>query len=146
MRGVADFEAGWASAHSIPYVLSVVDGVLVASPHPDLARYRSADVAERIDGLAADIAWAPESGDLTVASGGRVVVSLAATADGLRVTTAEGEAAVPVSGDVRVIIDGTVLEISSAAGLFGAAVAPAGEELTVAVGGEPRAIARALSR
>jgi beta-fructofuranosidase len=146
MRGVADFEAGWASAHSIPYVLSVDGGVLVASPHPDLERYRSVQGADRIDGLAADIVWAPDSGELTVASGGQVVVSLAATADGLRVRTADGDAVVPVSGDVRVVIDGPVLEISSAAGLFGAAVAPAGEVLTVEVNGEPKAIARALSR
>lgn len=146
MRGVADFEAGWASAHSIPYVLSVEDGVLVAAPHPDLERYRSGDAADRIGGLAADITWAPDSGDLTVSSGDQVVVSLAATADGLRVTTAGIEAMVPVSGDVRVILDGPVLEISSAGGLFGAAIAAAGDALTVEVAGAPAAIARALSR
>ena len=146
MRGVADFEAGWASAHSIPYVLTVRDGVLVAAPHADLERYRSADVTDRIDGLAADIAWSPDSGELTVTSGGQVVMSLAAVTDGVRVTVGDVDAVVPVSGEVRVILDGPSLEISSAGGLFGAAIAPAGDELAVQITGEPAAIARSLSR
>ena len=146
MRGVADVDAGWASAHSIPYVLTVRDGILVASPHPDLERYRSGDGTDRVRGLAADIAWAPASGDLAVTSGGQVVVTLAVTPDGVRVTAGEVDAVVPVSGEVRVILDGPTLEISSPAGLFGAAIAPAGDELAVQAGGEPAAIARALSR
>jgi beta-fructofuranosidase len=146
MRGVADFDAGWASAHSIPYVLTVRDGILVASPHPDLEQYRSADGTDRVHGLAADIAWAPASGDLAITSGGQVVVTLAVTPDGVRVTAGEIDAVVPVSGEVRVILDGPTLEISSPAGLFGAAIAPAGDELAVQAGGEPAAIARALSR
>ncbi|MET0782265.1 MAG: glycoside hydrolase family 32 protein [Microbacterium sp.] len=145
MRGVADIEEGWAGAHSIPHVLSVVDGALVAAPHPDLEQYRSADGLGQMDGLAADITWTPEPGELTVTSGGQLVVSLAATAGGhLRVTTADTDSVVPVSGDVRLILDGPVVEISSASGLLGAAVAPSGDDLVVTVGGEPRAIAHAL--
>ena len=99
-----------------------------------------------MDGLAADITWTPEPGELTVTSGGQLVASLAATADGdLRVTTADADSVVPVSGDVRLIVDGPVVEISSAAGLIGAAVAPSGDDLVVTVGGEPRAIAHALT-
>ncbi|WP_217645651.1 glycoside hydrolase family 32 protein [Microbacterium sp. cf046] len=146
MRGVADFEAGWAGAHSIPYVLSVVNSALVATPHSDLERYRSADGVGQINGLAADIAWVPDSGELTVTSGGRPVVVLTATEDGdLRVTTADADTVVPVSGDVRLIVDGPVVEISSAAGLIGAAVAPSGDDLVVKVGGNPAMIAHALA-
>lgn len=146
MRGVADLEAGWASAHSIPFVLAVVDGALVAAPHPDLVRYRAIDGADRIDGLAADITWTPTSGGLTIRSGGHLVASLAATADGVRVTIAGVDALVPVSGDVRIVVDGPVLELSSAAGLFGASIAPAGGELIIEGAGGSTVIARALSR
>ncbi len=40
MRGVHDLDAGWASAHSLPHVLSLDGDVLVATPHPDVERYR----------------------------------------------------------------------------------------------------------
>ena len=147
MRGIADVEAGWASAHSIPFVLSVVDGVLVAAPHPDLERYRAAEARDRVEGLAADIAWTPGAGELTVESGGQVVVTLAATPAGeLRITTADTDAVVPVAGEVRVILDGPTLEVASAGGLYGAAIAPGGDALSVTVGGEPAAVARALAR
>lgn len=147
MRGIADVSEGWAGAHSIPYVLTIVDGALVATAHPDVERYRTAIGADRVDGLAADIAWAPGAGELTVTSGGRSVVSLAVTAGGdLRVTTADTESVVPVSGGVRVILDGPILEVSSSAGLVAAAIAPSGDDLAASVDGEPRPIAYALTR
>src|SRR3712207_5423471 len=46
MRGVADPAAGWASAHSVPHVLSLDGDTLVAVPHPDLERYRGDPVAD----------------------------------------------------------------------------------------------------
>ena len=37
----------------------------------------------------------------------------------------------PVAGDIRVLLDGPVLEISSSAGMLGAAIAPLGDDLVV---------------
>jgi beta-fructofuranosidase len=39
----------------------------------------------------------------------------------------------PTQGTLRVILDGPVLEVSSAAGVFAAAVEPAGQDLEVSV-------------
>ena len=147
MRGVADVQAGWAGAHSIPHLLSVVDGVLVATPHPDLTRYRVAERRSQIEGFAADITWTPEPGGLVITSGGCDILSLTVTDDDfLSVTTAESTSLVPFSGDVRIILDGPVLEISTTRGLFGATLTVSGTGLTVKVGGQPRPIAHALSR
>ena len=63
-------------------------------------------------------------------SGDEVTTTLTRTGDTLQVAGAStGE--VPVSGLVRVLVDGPVLEVSSAGGLFGAAIAPAGTGLEI---------------
>ena len=60
MRGIADVEAGWASAHSVPHVLTLDGDRLVATPHPDVdaVRGRVADDG-RLAGLAGDLVWSP---------------------------------------------------------------------------------------
>lgn len=134
MRGIGDPDAGWEGAHSVPYVLALDGDRLIASPHPDVARHRQPAVgAGTVAGLGADITWSgADSGDLTIESGEAVAVSLSREGDILRVRTAGSEATLPVSGAVRLLIDGPVLELSSAAGLFGAAIRPAGSDLTIA--------------
>ena len=42
----------------------------------------------------------------------------------------------PVFGELRVIIDGPVLEVSSVGGIFGARINPAGDSLTISAPGE----------
>ena len=65
MRGVHDLDAGWASAHSLPHVLSLDGDALVATPHPDVERYRS----EAAGGTALDVVWTPgDTGELVVES------------------------------------------------------------------------------
>jgi beta-fructofuranosidase len=132
MRAIGGEDAGWASAHSVPHRLSIRDNRLVASPHPDVTAHRGAvSLDNTVAGLAADVLWDEEVGDLTVMSGGREVSVLQRSGDSLTVRTGESEAHLPVSGQLRLLIDGPVLEVSSAAGLFSARLDPTGDTLTI---------------
>ncbi|MCP2636076.1 glycoside hydrolase family 32 protein [Microbacterium sp. HD4P20] len=133
MRGVGDPAAGWEGAHSVPYILSLDDDRLVAQPHADVAEHRRPGLGGRtVAGLAADIEWrAADSGTLTIESGADAAVTIVRDGDMLHVRRSGEQSTTPVSGDVRVIMDGPVLEVSSAAGLFGASIRPAGVDLTV---------------
>ena len=51
----------------------------------------------------------------------------------------------PLSGDIRIILDGPVLEVSSAGGLYGSVIAPKGETLAVLTSGSGT-VAHALVR
>jgi beta-fructofuranosidase len=132
LRGISDEEAGWSGAHSVPYRLHVASDVVVAAPHPDVARHRGvASVSGRVAGLAADIEW-DGTGTLSIVSGGLVAAILRREQGGsIVVEVDECETVVPVDGPVRVIVDGPVLELSSAAGIFGASIRPAGFALEV---------------
>lgn len=145
MRGIADEPAGWASAHSVPYVLTLDGDTLVATPHPDLDKYRAGTPTGNIPGLAADITWTPDHAGLSVESGGQTVVSVVRDNDELTVAVGEKAWAFPYSGDVRVIFDGPVLEIASGAGLFAAPITPNGTTLTVR-GGNSEIAGHALGR
>ncbi|WP_417374424.1 glycoside hydrolase family 32 protein [Glutamicibacter protophormiae] len=132
MRGVADADAGWASAHSVPYRLEVEGDRMVATPHPDVAGHRISGAPEgRVDGLAADIVWDEPVGEIMVSSGGVAVVRMQRQGNEAKATIAEETHTFPADGALRVILDGPVLEVSSSAGLFGAAVAPTGCDLSV---------------
>lgn len=136
MRGIGDPDAGWEGAHSVPHVLSLDGDRLVATPHPDVtAHHRAVAVDGVVSGLAADAVWTDvEAGRLVVSSGGVETVVLSRDRDVLQITgPGMAPASVPVAGVVRVIVDGPVLEVSSAAGLFGAAISPAGQDVTVSV-------------
>jgi beta-fructofuranosidase len=133
MRGVADLEAGWASAHSVPHVLTLHGDTLIAAPHPDLDAYRngSAD-GGRLPGLAGDIRWSPaESDELRISAGDDQVATLRVAGGELAVCVGDDEWSLPVIGEVRVVLDGPVLAVSARGGVLGAAIAPAGESFVV---------------
>lgn len=137
MRGIADADAGWAGAHSIPYVLSLRDDLLVATPHPDLDRYHApASSSGVVAGLAADISWTPDADGLTITSGGAVVARLVLVGDEVDIVAGGASGRLPHPGPVRVVVDGPTLEVSGAAGVFGAAVEPHGDSLTVSAAGD----------
>lgn len=132
MRGIADPDAGWTGAHSIPYRVRVADDAVVAEPHPDVAAHRAEESDEgRIAGLAADIEWETDAGELTISSGGELVARVRREGQIVAVEVGADTTTLPVSGGTRIIVDGPVLELSSAAGLFGAAISPRGEDLEV---------------
>ena len=125
MRGVSDIDAGWASAHSVPHVLTVDGDVLVAAPHPDLLGYRQeASVDGVLPGTAGDVEWSPTDRDeLAVTADGGEVVARITVADGiLTAQTGSDTVQLPVAGAVRIILDAGAIEISSAAGILGLAI------------------------
>jgi beta-fructofuranosidase len=126
MRGVTDQAAGWAGAHSVPYLLSHAGGRLVASVHPDVTKHRTERVDDgRVDTPAADIVWTDgEAGELTIETDSALVrirwddgelTVVQSSASGEQPTLSA-----PVSDPVRILLDGPIVEISSAAGLLGA--------------------------
>ena len=138
MRGVSDLDAGWASAHSIPHVLRLDGDTLVATPHPDLERYRGAPVGDgALPGLAGDILWQPSAGSkLTVTSGDDAPLAVTAHEGVLRGSAGGREWTVPWrGGDVRLILDAQAVELFSDGGILGLAVEPAGARYTVAASG-----------
>ena len=127
MRGVKDGAGAWASAHSVPFLLDVSDGELVASPHPDVAKHRGRAVESgSVDGLAADIEW--RDGDGGVLEISTVTGALASVRRGESGTIIElpgsEPTTVPAVGSVRIIVDGPVLEVVAAGMLFGTAIEP----------------------
>jgi beta-fructofuranosidase len=133
LRGVKDEEAGWASAHSIPHVLSLAGDVLVASPHPDLLSRRGTVATDgRVPALAADVEWGGV-GELAVSSGDALVLRLRSTGAGELALDAGGETwTVPhLGGPVRVVVDGPVVEVSTREGLLALAIDPQGVDLTI---------------
>jgi beta-fructofuranosidase len=126
MRGVADVAAGWASALSVPHLLTREADRLVATPHPDLERYRGAAAAPGAPlGTAADVAWSPagKTAKLEIAVGGGHRLAISVRQSRLTVRTEEGVWSMPFDGGpVRVILDGPVVEISATSGLLGVVV------------------------
>ncbi|KHK96579.1 glycosyl hydrolase family 32 [Microbacterium mangrovi] len=133
MRGIADIEEGWASAHSVPHRLRLEGDTLIAEPHPDVAAHRSGPVADgRTDGLGADIVWRAGDGSVAISSGGEETAQIIRTGGSASIVIGGREWSVPVRGGIRVVLDGPVLELSSDAGLFGAAISPAGDGFDIA--------------
>jgi beta-fructofuranosidase len=133
MRGVADAEAGWASAHSVPFTLSLDGDVLVATPHRDLDAYRGEVDGEELPGLSGDLLWTPSTGsELLVTSGGVTAARLRYEDDTVFATVGDETFTLPgVSGTVRVILDAQAVEVVSTSGLLGLVVEPASERLVV---------------
>jgi len=131
MRGVEDPEVGWAGAHSVPHVLSLDGDVLVASPHPDLERYHQ-PAGEAAQAL--DIAWHPAAEDeLVISRGQQPIATIRCTPSDIAFQVGEdGDWAMPRSADLRIIVDGPVLEVATAGANFGVALPTPPGGLTVA--------------
>lgn len=149
MRGIADPAAGWVGAHSIPHLLSLAGDVLVAQPHPDIERYHvehETTSPDAPDADAIDVSWDPSPGDeLTLRRGGQVLATVARTPDGVTVRIGAETSTMPAGGEVRLVVDGPVLELASCGANFGAAVpVPDGGLAVRADGATPRV--RTLAR
>jgi beta-fructofuranosidase len=136
MRGIQDTQAGWSGTHSVPYVLSLNDDHLVATPHPDLSRYQSQVREDRqVEiGSAFDAIWTPqgEAASIEVLSGSGCVLHVQTRADELIARTRDETWKMPYSGSkVHMILDGPVVELSTSDGLLGFAIASSGESLTI---------------
>lgn len=121
---------GWAGAHSIPYLLSLEGDTLVAAPHPDVSRYAEPESSGVVPG-AGIVSWSARDGEsLRIGAG----VELRSGRD-LTIRVGAEEWRMPRGEDVRVVVDGPVLEVSSTAGVFAAPMDP-GERLEVSGDGE----------
>ena len=135
MRGIADPEAGWAGAHSVPHLLRCEGDLLVASPHPDIERYHQAQEASTEPGgpQAIDIAWSPAAGDgLDLSRGGAPIVQLRCTKTEVSIRIEKDSWSVPRGDDLRIIVDGPVFELATGEANFGAAVAAHADGISVA--------------
>ena len=80
---------------------------------------------------AADIVWAARPGaQLSIVGADGEIVALRMTDDRLLIETPAQSSSLPVGGDVRIIVDGPILEVATQRGVYGAQV-PASRGLTI---------------
>lgn len=112
LRDVADTEAGWAGAHSMPYELGVEGGRVIAVPHRDLyLRHREWTGSA----VAWDAQWWPKDGArMTVTAGMDELASVELVDGSVTVASASQSVVLPFAGGaVRVIVDARVLEVET---------------------------------
>ncbi|OJV56711.1 MAG: hypothetical protein BGO38_11100 [Cellulomonas sp. 73-145] len=143
LRGVDDSHGRWASAHSVPHVLELDGDRVVASPHASVVSSRAGDAASVRDATV-EVA---STCDLELAldgPGARATLTLdedtlglTAAAGQVSVSTPAGEWSMPTAGvGIRVLIDGPVVEVFTAAGVLAAPLtAPAGSRKLTVEGG-----------
>ena len=135
MRGVADAEGGWASCLSLPHLLSVRDGRLVSEPHPEVLTARAGPIGTTDISGAVDIEWMPApGGDQMVLSAARGKTACLRVDDHAVSLERPGQETwfMPwAGGQLRVVIDGPVIEVSSADGILGGAIDPSTSWLPV---------------
>lgn len=112
LRDVADVDAGWAGAHSVPYELGVEGGRVVAVPHRDLFDRHTTWSGSAV---AWDADWRPASdGKLSVLSDSGELATLAVGAGELTITAGTVSTVMPfVGGAIRVIVDARVIEVET---------------------------------
>ena len=72
---------------------------------------------------AADIVWAARPGaQLAIVAASGEIVSLRMTEHALLVETAAETSTLPVGGDVRIVLDGPIVEVSTQRGVYGAQI------------------------
>ncbi len=128
MRGVADADQGWASCLSVPHVLTVRDGRLVATPHPELVTARASTMHAGEEAVAFDVEWSPtRGGDQLVLTSGAGKTGCLTAVDGaviLERPGLEGWSMPWSGGSLRVVVDASVVEVSSADGILGGPIDP----------------------
>ncbi|KAA1397737.1 glycoside hydrolase family 32 protein [Aeromicrobium ginsengisoli] len=128
MRGVSDVDQGWASCLSVPYLLSARDGRIVADPHPEIAGRRTTRLGAREAASAFDLEWLPApAGDQLVLAADAGKTACLTVTDGAVTLERPGRDvwSMPWSGEkLRVLVDGSVIEVSSTVGVLGGAIEP----------------------
>jgi beta-fructofuranosidase len=128
MRAIHDEDAGWAGCHSIPYLLTVRDGLLRLHPHPDVA----ARVAHGPAGRAGDTfvsltTWVPTEGArILLRADDEIVASLIFAQGELRLRRSGAtDQSMPASEDtVWILVDGPVLEVCASGTVMGGGIEP----------------------
>ena len=128
MRGFGGEEAGWASALSVPHLLSVKNRRLHLEPHPHLTER----LAAMGDGSTADIhymsvpRWAPDQGTLFErrdSAGAPIAVVRATDAELVLDRPDTQSQSIPYrGGEITLLVDGDVLEIWTGGEILGASL------------------------
>ena len=118
LRGAADEGSGWASAHSVPHLLSLEGDQLVAELHPEAREGISALERDSRGNDPELLSWEPEDEEVRIVSEAGRVVTLRRQEDAVEVTDGDERSRLPGVGDRRatLLVDGPVLEV-----LFGTA-------------------------
>lgn len=128
MRGVDDPEQGWASCLSVPYLLSVGDGHLGVTPHPEVVAARGAPLEPGESASTFDLEWtpAPDGDQLILAAENGKTACITVADDCVSLERVGCDPwSMPWAGEqLRVLVDGSVIEISSPRGLLGGAIEP----------------------
>jgi beta-fructofuranosidase len=138
LRGVSDPDSGWAGAHSIPHLLELSDDVLQVSLPVVLDERRETvgtleDMAASPQRLEAgfDIEWS-EGGALSADEGIRNVFRLRQVAGILTVTADAGIWQIPCIGPVRIVGDGSIVEVIGSFGALAFAASRSGNVVLTA--------------
>lgn len=121
---------GWAGAHSIPYRLELDGDTLVAVVHHDVSRWAVPSPDGVVPG-AGIVSWSARDGQ-TLRLGSAIELRCG---EELEIRVGGDEWRMPRGDDVRIVVDAPVLEVSSTAGVFAAAM-PATERLEVTADGK----------
>lgn len=130
MRGPGGDEDGWASALSVPHLLSVNDGRLQLRPHPDL----TIRVAALGDNQTGDVLFIQEANWITQqgkilefvsdSEAPTAVLRASETALTLERVGRDNESIPYRGGDLALLVDGNILEIWAGGKILGATLEP----------------------
>jgi beta-fructofuranosidase len=133
LREVADVDAGWAGAHSLPMAVALDGDRLVAAPHEALLARRTT-APEGVLPEVADLEWAALPGASLDSEG----FSLEVGEDVVAITAGDHQAALPWAGEpLRLVVDGPVLEVYGVLGIAAVPVARSGPAPLSFSGAEP---------
>jgi beta-fructofuranosidase len=134
LRGVADADGGWTGAISVPMLLGLDERRHpTVRPHPNVGQGRGDPPADHWPvGAAVDVEWSPRAGSvdtLTIVDGRGAPLAEIRTTDGA-LTLADSGADADAwtmpwpGGDVRLLLDGPVLEVFCGGALMAAPLNP----------------------
>lgn len=127
MRDFSDPVVGWAGAHSIPFRLLEVDGDVHLRPHPDLISLRVPSATNETEALTGEIIWDLSDSELQIHSGNTLILTATEETPGYVSISLDGSVhTLPSSKEIRVILDGPILEVSTGNAVFGAKINPEG--------------------
>jgi len=116
LRGVADPGGGWTGAITAPALVGLDERHHpLVRPHPNVAaRRRDAQPARWPAGAAVDLEWSPRHGSLSIVDGQDRAVAEIRASDGMLTLVVDGVGTWDMpwpGGEVRLLLDGPVLEI-----------------------------------
>ncbi|QOR70584.1 glycoside hydrolase family 32 protein [Ruania alkalisoli] len=142
LRGVDDPGGAWASAHSLPHTLHLEGDRLIAAPHAAVEQARVSSAQQAMESTVTttptcDVLLttaSPSARGTVIVDGGRAQILVAAGQ--VEVTTGAGSWSMPAGGtELRLVLDGPVLEVFGPHGTLAVPLPVPAEHVTVEVTG-----------